>query len=958
MKKHTNPGPESTLLRRKAEDVLKMKKAEKITLFAESDAIKLLHELHVHQIELEMQNEELVLAKNQAADLAAEKYNELYDFAPTGYFTLSRDGKILKLNFSGADMLGIERSRLIGNPFSFYVSDNTKPVFNHFLDQAFISDFKQLCEVTLLIKGKEPLYIQLSGICSVSYDECLVTATDITGRIHAEELLKQKEAVLTRQNELFSQLLKNLQIGVFMVEAPSGKPLMANEKALELLGRGILPDANKHNRAEVYKAYKAGGRQPYPPEEMPILLGINGQSAHIDDMLVLRPDGTEILLEISGTPVKDKDENVWASLVSFMDITDRKKAEAAIRLSEEKFRGIFNQTSVGAAIVNMEKRFLQCNPAFCNFLGYSEEELIGKLISDVTLPDDVSLGMKELKQMAEMKFESATLEKRYLRKDGTVVWGGININLVCDEKNSPIFFLTLIQDITERKRAEEALKQSEKHFHELADSITDVFFEMDTDLRYTYWNKASENLLGITAEAAIGKSIREIFPDSVDIARAEAVYREVVKTRKSHMFEIEFEYNGKRTIFEIRVYPTEKGISVFTSDITGRKRAEAEIKIKNEELQKTNAEKDKFFSIIAHDLRSPFNAFLGLTQLMEEELPSLSPDEIQNFAASMRKSANMLFHLLENLLEWSRMQRGLLSFKPQAVLLSNEINGCIELVRDAADKKMIAIRQDIPRNLYVNADAQMFESVMRNLLFNAIKFTPKNGEITLAAKIIPDTMVQISVSDTGIGMDQELISKLFLLDEQAQRKGTEGEPSTGLGLIICRDLVEKHGGSVRVESKVGEGSTFHFTIPSDNAAAENSAQNNNVRTAAPINPPRKLKILIVDDDEISKLLISTALNPYSREILFTRTGTETVEVARHNPDIDLIMMDIQMPEMDGYQATQLIRGFNENVIIIAQTAHGLTGDIEKSLLAGCNDHIAKPINMSFLKRLMQKHFNK
>jgi PAS domain S-box-containing protein len=1100
MKKHTNPDPDSTLLRRKAEDLLKMKKAEEVTRLKESDVLKLLHELQMYQVELEMQNEELALAKKQAADLAAEKYDELYDFAPTGYFTLSRDGKIIKLNFSGADMLGKERSSLIGNPVSFFVSDDTKPVFSYFLNRVFKSNFRESGEVTIRVKGKDPVYVHLSGICSVSRDECLVTATDITGRIKAEELLKQNESVLTHQNELFSQLLKNLQIGVFMVDAPSGKPLMANEKALELLGRGILPDANKNNLAEVYKAFKADSRQPYPPEEMPVLLGINGQSAHIDDMLVVRPDGTEILLEISGTPVKDKDGNVWASLVSFMNITERKKAEEDLKVERENFFAVFESSPVAMLVIDAttnivlanlaaltlaggkESEFLQHRPG--NALrcvhsskdprgcGYSADCKLCKLRNGIEAlianggelrgeevevelfrnekpqkvwlrvgveslqynesrhwciaMDDITISKRsedelrskdallnitgETARVGGWEFDAETLKQTWTEevfriheidfKFDPTVSKGINFYSAVSRPvienavqralafgepfDLELEFITnkgnhrwvhsigkayrqngkttkvygSVQDITERKHAEDALKHSEKHFRELADSITDVFFEMDTELRYTYWNKASENLLGIRAEAAIGKSIREIFPYTANIALAEEVYLEVLKTRKSLIFESVFEYNGKYTIFEIRVYPTERGIAVFTTDITGRKRSEAEIKTKNEELQIINAEKDKFFSIIAHDLRSPFNAFLGLTQLMEEELPSLSPDEIRNFAASMRKSANMLFHLLENLLEWSRMQRGLISFKPETLMLSNEIIAGIELVRDAADKKMIGISQDIPDNLFIKADAQMFESVVRNLVFNAIKFTPKNGEITLAAKKISDTMVQISVSDTGIGMDQELLSKLFRLVEQTQRKGTEGEPSTGLGLIICKDLVEKHGGTIWVESKVGEGSTFYFTIPPDNNSAVNSAQNNNVQIATSINPARKLKMLIVEDDEISRLLISTALNQYSREMLFTRTGSETVETARNNPDIDLIMMDIQMPEMDGYQATQMIRGFNEKVIIIAQTAFGLTGDSEKSIQAGCNDHITKPLNMMALKGMIKKFFDK
>jgi CheY-like chemotaxis protein/nitrogen-specific signal transduction histidine kinase len=391
-------------------------------------------------------------------------------------------------------------------------------------------------------------------------------------------------------------------------------------------------------------------------------------------------------------------------------------------------------------------------------------------------------------------------------------------------------------------------------------------------------------------------------------------------------------------------------------DITERKRAESEIKTKNEELLKINAEKDKFFSIIAHDLRSPFNAFLGLTQLLEEELHLLSPDEIKTFAVSMRKSASMLFHLLENLLEWSQMQRGLLSFNPETSILANEIASGIELVRNSADKKMIEIKQDIPGNLLLKADDRMFQSLMRNLLFNAVKFTPKNGEITIEAKRISNKMLQISVSDTGIGMDQDMIDKLFRVDEQLNRKGTEGEPSTGLGLIICKDIVEKHRGRIWVTSEVGKGSTFFLTIPCDTNTMENPGAINISPLDEKLNQVKNLKVLIAEDDEISKMLLSTALRAYSNEILNTQSGIETVEACRNNPDIDLVMMDIHMADLDGYEATRQIRRFNKNVIIIAQTACGIKGDMEKSVQAGCNDHISKPIKPDTLRNMILKHF--
>ncbi len=251
----------------------------------------------------------------------------------------------------------------------------------------------------------------------------------------------------------------------------------------------------------------------------------------------------------------------------------------------------------------------------------------------------------------------------------------------------------------------------------------------------------------------------------------------------------------------------------MTEALREKKLMEEKIQLQNEQLQKLNSEKDKLFMIISHDLRSPFNSFLGLTQIMAEELNTMTHEEIKNIVITLSKSATNLYSLLENLLEWSLMQRGMRRFKPESFILLNTITTIIELARDAADKKMIKISYDIPENMIVLADIQMIESLMRNLVFNAIKFTHKNGNITIAAKPILDNFVEVSIKDTGIGMKKNMIDNLFHIDKQTNRKGTEGEPSTGLGLILCKDIIEKHCGKFWIESEEGIGSTFHFTIP-------------------------------------------------------------------------------------------------------------------------------------------------
>jgi len=238
-----------------------------------------------------------------------------------------------------------------------------------------------------------------------------------------------------------------------------------------------------------------------------------------------------------------------------------------------------------------------------------------------------------------------------------------------------------------------------------------------------------------------------------------------------------------------------------------------------------------------------------------------------------------------------------------------------------------------------------------------MKFTSRGGKIILSAETEMDKSVTVSVRDSGIGMDSIMVANLFRLDTQTNRKGTEGEPSSGLGLLLCKELIEKHGGKIWAESEEGKGSAFYFTIPYHAESGSEADMIIEVPDSSKKNEIKKLKMLIVEDDETSEMLITLAVKTFSREILKARSGYEAVEACRNNPDIDLVMMDIKMPGMDGYEATKLIREFNKDLFIIAQTAFGLPGDKDKAIEAGCNEYFSKPINLTLLKGLLQKHYN-
>lgn len=272
---------------------------------------------------------------------------------------------------------------------------------------------------------------------------------------------------------------------------------------------------------------------------------------------------------------------------------------------------------------------------------------------------------------------------------------------------------------------------------------------------------------------------------------------------------------------------------LVVTDITKLKEIEKKLKIaldtleqkvsdRTSELQKLISDKDRFFTIIAHDLITPFNGFLGLTNIMANSLYSLSLIEIQEMAVAMENSAKNLLRLLENLLKWSQIEQGLISFKPQVHNLSLIATESISTILHRSESKGVTIEINISHQLSVFADSNMLQTVIRNLVSNAVKFTNKGGKVNISAKSIPENQIELSVKDNGIGMSRAIINEIFHLSGKAKRKGTEGEISTGLGLIICQDFIKKHHGKLGIKSTVGKGSNFYFNLPATNGSTINS----------------------------------------------------------------------------------------------------------------------------------------
>ena len=537
------------------------------------------------------------------------------------------------------------------------------------------------------------------------------------------------------------------------------------------------------------------------------------------------------------------------------------KAERALRKSEEKHRTLFNEMMEGFALHEIicdefgkpvDYRFLEMNQAFETMTGLSAQAVVGKTVLEV-MPDTEKYWIETYGQVAltgkSLSFENFSYElDRHFR--------------VMAYSNMPGQFVTVFEDITKRKSDELAIQQTTEALTFLAQysrtSQESDFFRLLAE----YLAKALEadfvcidSLEGDKLNARtvavwcdgvfednvvyaledtpcgvlVGKavccfpaSVCQYFPRDTVLQdlKAESYVGATLWSHTGSPIGLIAVIKRKKLSNQIQAEELLKLVAVRAAGEMERLEAEKEILLKNIELENTNAEKDKFFSIIAHDLRGPFNGFLGLTQIMAEELPDLTMAEAQKIAVIMKDSAIKLYNLLENLLEWSQFQKGSIPFHPVAIQLRQTLNESMAMFAESAKTKEIEVALDIPEGLEVFGDFNMFQTIIRNLISNALKFTHKGGKVSISAKVTDDQSVEISIQDSGIGISQEMIENLFRIDVVTNRKGTEGEPSTGLGLLLCKEFVEKNGGKLWVESEIGIGSTFYFTFPYNSKPVE------------------------------------------------------------------------------------------------------------------------------------------
>ena len=626
---------------------------------------------------------------------------------------------------------------------------------------------------------------------------------DVTARKLAEDALIESES-------RFRNLLQEVESVSVQGYGPDGTTQYWNKASERLYGYTAEEAIGKNLlgliipaeiRGEVSRAIEqmVETGQPIPPAELSLM----------------RKDGSRVTVYSSHTMIKvpGKPREIFCIDIDLSDII---LAEQALKESE-KINGLLLQNSGDAILFTKpDGSICSANPEACRIFGRSEAEIIKLGRTGLVDLNDPRLPMALEQRRLTGRFKG---ELNMLRNDGTIFTTEISSQIFKDtlgeERSSMI-----IRDITERKQAEEAVKKSQLLLKASLEGQKDtMLYSIDHQYRYLYFNKAHHDIMqfayGMRCE--IGMNILDCVTSEEDRAAAKSNFDRALMGESHSNVSVFGVCN--QAFYESFFNPIVNddneiiGATCIGRIINERIKKDQEIQLQNEKLKNLNATKDKFFSIIAHDLRSPFSGFLGLTQVMAEDLPSLTMSEIQEIASSMSKSAANLYRLLENLLQWSQIQQGSIPFNPVVIHLGRIVEESIEMIMESAKVKNIDLTIDITDHLEVFADVNLLQTIIRNLVSNAVKFTPSKGKVNLSAKLNGDEKIEIAIQDTGIGMNQAIVDHVFSLDGRTNRKGTDGEPSTGLGLILSREFVEKHGGKIWLKSAEGSGSTFYFTIP-------------------------------------------------------------------------------------------------------------------------------------------------
>ena len=760
---------------------------------------------------------------------------------------------------------------------------------------------------------------------------------DITQRKNMEEELR-------KSRHLFETFAQTSPVGIFRTQ-PNGFTTYVNPRWLELSGLtaeeatgfGWLKAVHPDDREKLERGWNSD---------------VQSKISSVAEYRFVRRDGS--IVWVIGNAVPELIDNEVVDYIgTITDITYRKQAEDRLRNSEERLKILFDYAPDAYYLYDLMGNFVDGNFACEKLVGYNRNELIGKNFLKLSLISSNSLPLAA--KLLSLNFLGKGTGPDVLvlnRKDGSLVT--IEIITYPVKIKDQTLVLGIARDISERLRTEKTIRESEEKYRVIFENVQDVYYE--TSVEGTILEVSPS--IGILSKGQyrmddlIGKSIFDFYSDPKE---RQVILAELGEKGALNDFEITLiNRDGSHTpcsisaklVFDVDGHP-EKIIGSI-HDITERKNASDVLRLSKEKAEASDKLKTEFLNNISHEVRTPLNGILGFAEIIS--LQDLSEEEKKDSIAMLFESSNRLLNTITNYMDISLITSGSLSvnkkdFIPAVIIRKishNFESGCLN--------KRLELFLEIPEqsdNYFINSDPEICQKIISHFLDNAVKFTEK-GSIHFGFNRT-DEQIEFFVKDTGIGINLDsfnIIFDRFVKESQGSFKVTEG---SGLGLSIAMGMSDAIGGKIRLESEPGVGSCFFLSVPVKKRDEESS----------PINPAKdSLKtiadsmILVAEDDETNFYYLNALITRETGiKVLHASNGREAIELFKTNPDIKLILMDIKMPEIDGFEATRQIKLINPNVNIIAITAYAMSGDEERIIAAGCDGYLSKPINK---KSLLEK----
>jgi PAS domain S-box-containing protein len=793
----------------------------------------------------------------------------------------------------------------------------------------------------------------------------LMTARDVTERKRAEEEL--------RTSEIRYKTLYDASADAILLRTPDRRIIAANRSAVAMFRCRDEAEMIASPLADWYPDRQPDGQLSEEKAEEVIAETMREGATYLE-WRYRRKDGSEFDATAAVTIMHLGEEDLL--LTTIRDITAQKEAERALRASETKYKTLFDASSDAILLRTLDRRVFAANRAAVALFGCRDEEEFKSLQPEdfyAEYQPDGLLSSEKAPVMVEnaLKEGSYFFEWKYKRRDGTeflatVLWTMMEIE-------GQRLLLTTIRDITKQREDEEALRVSERRHRLFAENVTDVIWTMDLEGYFTYLSPSAERALGSkwTPDMKI-RMTDFIMPSSLPLAEREMANiiaeGQAGRRPETRTLRLETQRRDGTTLWtEVTAAGAFDedgkmiGILGVTRDISLRKQMEDELRRAKEAAESATRAKSQFLAAMSHEIRTPMTAILGYADLLMD--PRISSSERVNYSTTIRRSGEHLLALINDILDLSKIEAGRMTLdfsQCDLVALLADVTG---LLRPRAQKKGVTFSVEYSGEFpkMIRTDNARLRQAIVNLIGNAVKFTEK-GSIRIVASFLSDALrhqpaVRLDVIDTGIGIRPEVLPQLFQPFSQGGSSITQKYGGTGLGLAISRHLVEMLGGELNVSSVLGQGSTFSVTIPT--GSLENVPMLSNPaevmeQTSAKIWTPESIhldgvRVLLAEDGYDNRELIQTLLSRVGATVVMAENGRIALEKAE-TETFDIVLMDMNMPEMDGYEATRILRERGYKGPIVALTANAMSGDSDRCLAAGCSEYLAKPIDRHLLMK--------